>query len=131
MIGIKKTVETKLPEPYDDCTKDINPDTSRLVKIVLEKNITYRKVNCYDICLADYASALNISFSDVSNSNEFSYLNECSELCPVECTSNTFDVIQNEHNLPDELISYDLRVRFFFIYPKFTKITQTVKNIRI
>lgn len=55
-IGILKAVDKKLPEPYNHCQEDINPETSHLVKSILKQNITYRKKNCYDQCLVEWAS---------------------------------------------------------------------------
>ena len=126
-IGIKITVDTKLPEPYNSCKEDINSKTSHLVKMVLEQNITYRKVNCYESCLENYALKHNLSMRKFFfNDKEFSYINECSQFCPLECTSKTFDVIKNELSL-DNQFPYDLKVNFYFINPKYTEITQTVK----
>ena len=43
-LGIRLTVDIKLPEPYSDCTKNyaIVANPSHLAKKVLDQNITYR-----------------------------------------------------------------------------------------
>ena len=49
-VGIKKTVDTKLPRPYSNCAKDISSRTSDLVEEVLQKNETYRRKHCFELC---------------------------------------------------------------------------------
>ena len=74
-IGMKKTVDSKLPHPYNDCEQDINKATSFLVRRILEQNITYRKVNCYDLCIQEYALGKNVSVDAVYNSNRSEMFN--------------------------------------------------------
>lgn len=124
-VGIKKTVDTKLPEPYNNCEGNINSETSHLVMKVLEQNITYRRVNCYDLCLQEYASKRNISTVDAYNG--FNFIVECSRLCPAECSSHKFEVDQNELEVRSES-PHVSRVTFFFYEPRYTEITQTVKT---
>ncbi len=47
---LEKTIETKLGYPFNYCWKRKNlPDTS-LVRQLAEVNITYRQVNCFELC---------------------------------------------------------------------------------
>ena len=124
-IGIKKTVDTKLPKPYNECLQNINKATSTLVKQILEQNITYRKINCYDLCIHEYAYKVNLSVKAIYNDEAFSYETECSQNCPSECTSNTYDFDQNE--IVYENSSY-LKVNFHFVDQKYTELTQIVKT---
>jgi hypothetical protein len=124
-IGIKKTVDTKLPKPYNECLQNINIATSTLVKQILEQSITYRKINCYDFCIHEYASKNNLPIRLVYNNTHFSYETECSQSCPSECTSITYVFDQNE--IVYENSSY-LKVNFHFVDQKYTELTQIVKT---
>ena len=124
-IGIKKTVDSKLPYPYNDCKKVINSETSHLVKKILEQNMTYRKINCYDFCIQEYAANNSLTINMVYDNSKFSYEKECGQSCPSECTSRTYDFDQNE--IAYEGSSY-LRVNFHFVVPKFVELTQIVKT---
>ena len=125
-VGIKKTVDTKLPEPYNQCiqSNSINTETSNLVKQVLEQNITYRKINCYDLCIQEYALGKNVSLDRVYREGKFSYEDECSGRCPSECTSSIYDFDQNE--IVYENSTY-LKVNFHNVEPKYTELTQLRK----
>ncbi len=124
-IGIKKTVDSKLPYPYNDCKNVINSETSLLVKKILEQNMTYRKINCYDLCIQEYATNNNLTINMVYDNSKFSYEKECGQNCPSECTSRTFDFDQNE--IVYEGSSY-LRVNFHYVEPKFVELTQIEKT---
>jgi len=115
-IEMKKTIETKEPFPYSNCTQNINSDTSHLVNQILQQNITYRQRDCYELC---YASYLNTS----SILGKFDYKGNCSNPCPLECTSTTFQIIKNEMNTNSE------HSRLIFYYPnwEYTQILQSVK----
>ena len=127
-IGIRKTVDAKLPKPYDNCKEDINPGTSRLVRAILEQNVTYRKVTCYDFCLEEYALKNNLSTTSVFNGNDFNYTQECSELCPLECKSSHFETVTNEYEILDGSSYRYVRVNFHFMDEKYTDVTQAVKT---
>ena len=126
-VGIKKTVDRQLPEPYNSCKKVITSETSHLVKKILEQNITYRKVTCYDFCLEEYASKNKLSIKDVINGNDFNYTEDCSELCPLECDSNLFETVENV-NIIDDGSSYSyLKVNFHYMDDRYTEMIQAVK----
>jgi len=50
----EKTVETKLENPFNNCWNRIDLPGTPLVKQLSEANITYRQVNCFELCLQDY-----------------------------------------------------------------------------
>ena len=127
-VEMKKTIETKEPFPYSNCTHKINSDTSRLVKEILQQNITYRQRNCYEWCLEDYLEEYYMTEEIFRKriSRKFDYKGNCSELCPLECTSTSFYLIKNEINLNSN-DSKLLALNFFYSDRKYTEITQSVK----
>lgn len=125
-LGIQKTVDTKLPEPYNSCQKDINSGTSELVKKVLDQNITYRKINCYDLCLQEYSFNHNISIEEAFD--ELKYEEHCSGSCPVDCVSTIFDHVHSGISLVDQNLSTVLQANFHFFANKYTELVQTVKT---
>ena len=130
LIGIQKTIDTKLPEPYSPCKRGINPESSHLVKQILDQNLTYRKVYCYDLCLNEYASKLNISKKDTYNMLEFNYESNCSQYCPLECETKIFEI--TESTIPFTTFTnispaHSFELNFHFSNNKFTELTQIVK----
>ncbi len=126
VVTIKKTIDAKLPEPYSRCTDKIDSGSSHLVKHILEQNVTYRKTNCYDLCLNEYASSRNISKKDVY-AMRFNYPGNCSEICPVECFSNVFEVSEAVYNYDDHG-SHFVWINFFYIDNQYIELNQTVKT---
>ncbi len=130
LIEMKKTIETKEVSPYSNCTRNIYSDTSHLVKEILQQNITYRQRYCYDICLKEYmenySGSQNLSIQEAYFRSDFYYKGNCSNLCPLECTSTKFDIIRNEMNLNPNDPKF-LRLNFYYSDRKYTEITQSVK----
>lgn len=106
-IDFRKLVEIKLPDPFSSCTLDISPGTSDLVKYVLDQNITYRKVNCFDRCKEDR-------------------LDSCLHLCPLECEKKIFDMNVNFFSLPDSQRN-TLIMNVYYLSTEFTESVQTAK----
>ncbi len=94
---IQKTDDIKLPYPYSNCTQNINSETSYLVKEIIEKNITYRQVYCYELCyhnyLRNYARAQNTTVKDAFDIVVFDFKNNCSQICPLECSSTYYQTL--------------------------------------
>ena len=128
LISIKKTVDTKLPEPYSRCTKGINAEESLLVRQILERNLIYRKDYCYDLCINEYASNRNISRPDAYWKIDFNYEGYCSQHCLLECSTNIFEI--SESRVPFSNVSnwnsYD--INFHFMNSKYTEMKQFVKT---
>lgn len=126
-MGIKKTVNLMLPKPYSDCTENIDSEMSDLVEKILEQNITYRRDYCFDLCynnyLENYALSLNISKYQASSNFTFDFKGNCSQFCPLECSSTSFETFKNE--LP---ISCNFLINFYFTDRKYTEISQIVKT---
>jgi len=48
---LEKSVETKLEFPFNNCWDRISLPNTPLVRQLSEANITYRQVNCFELCL--------------------------------------------------------------------------------
>ncbi len=53
-IILEKTIETKLEYPFNNCWNLINLPDTPLVRQLTETNVTYRQVNCFELCFQDY-----------------------------------------------------------------------------
>jgi hypothetical protein len=129
LVGLKKTVGVKLPKPYSNCTENINSKTSHLVRAILEQNVTYRQMNCYALCyrryLDNYVASRNMTHYEAFETLNFDFKGNCSNQCPLECTSIEFVISKNEMSLNagDNL----LVLNFFYSELKYTEISQTEK----
>ena len=106
---IKKTVDDKLPEPYNPCLdkESIDKFDSKLVKEILGGNYEYRQVNCYDLCYQKHLESLaglrNISLLQAfQKTSEFNRKDNCDNLCPLECDTVNFEISTIEHELSDK-----------------------------
>ena len=118
LISFKKTIETRLPKPYSNCTQNINSEYSEMVKEAIQTNFTYRRVNCFNSCMLKMQK-LNGSFTD--------NIAFCSDSCPLECQTISFDSNRNSVKLPQQLSSY-LSINFFYSSNKYTDLTQSVQT---
>ena len=115
-ISFEKTIETKLPKPYSNCTQNINSEYSEMVKEAIQANFTYRRVNCFNWCM----KKLNGSLPDI--------VHFCMKSCPVECETVSFDVNSNLINLPKTPeFERTLLVNFFYSSNKYTELSQSVR----
>lgn len=128
-VDIEKRVDIKLPAPYSDCTLPITPATSSLVSKVLQQGITYRKVNCYELCRLEHLQFVRgqRNVSDNNATYPFTYEANCFHLCPLECSTKTFDV--NVNYVPVAgLAQTNLIINIFYPNSKYTELIQTVKT---
>ncbi len=127
-IEMKKTVDIKLPIPYTSCSERINSETSHLVKRILYQNIAYRQKNCFDLCfniyLTEYALTNNLTKAVAYLKLEFDYIGNCSHVCPLECSSTSFEIFgcESRSNLNVLLMN------FYYSEQKYTEITQIEKT---
>lgn len=120
-VSVKKSVDVKLPEPYNNCKDDIDSETSDLVKEILEQNITYRQINCYDLCYYNYQK-----LSQFQAYTSFNYIDSnCTLVCPLECVTNSFEVTQTTKILDGK---QKLIINVFYGSNKYTDVTQSVKT---
>ena len=120
-VSIQRTVDIKLPKPYNDCLETINSDTSEVAKEVLDLNVTYRRVNCFEWCMIKGAKS-GLFFDDQFES--------CSQACPLECRTNGFEVSTDYLSL-DKGMENILAINFFYSSNKYTELSQTVKTTEI
>lgn len=123
---IRKKVDIKLPAPYSDCTRSITPAASSLVSKVLQQGITYRKVNCYELCKLQYIEGQRNVY-DKNATYPFTYEDNCLHMCPLECSTQTFDVNVN-YILATGVSPTSLRLNIFYANSKYTELVQIVKT---
>ena len=123
-IDIKREVEQKLEEPYNQCQN--------------VSDVTYRQTNCLAQCRnGNFASRYNCTLSNyywlpghryceekVSNSSELD--SECKEQCPKEFSSVKFEVLLN---IPDRgtNINDTLEFHVWYLDLGYIKRSQTPK----
>jgi len=105
---LEKTVETKLEFPFNNCWERINLPDTPLVKQLSAANITYRQVNCFELCFQKYVQkyALEHGISEdearwkeeVKNHDRET---NCNDLCPLECESTQYKMSQSMLSLTD------------------------------
>jgi len=105
---LEKSVETKLEYPFNDCWNRINLPDTLLVRQLSAANITYRQVNCFEICfqkfVQEYALENRISEDEARGNDEVkSYDREtnCNDLCPLECESTLYRISQSMFSLSE------------------------------
>ena len=131
-VEMRKTIDTKEPFPYSNCTKNIKLETSDLVKEILEQNISYRQIHCFELFYEEYlvkcGSLQNLTIQKPAKPvKEFDYRLYCSKKCPLECTSITFEIVENEinFNIDDDRF---LWMNFFYSDRKYIEVLQSVKT---
>jgi len=136
---IEKSVEAKLQYPFNNCWNFNNLPDTPLVRQLSEANITYRQVNCFELCFQDYVRkyALDNRISeDEARRNEevqnYDRKTNCNDLCPLECEITQYKISESVKRLGElftirEELNY-LRIYMFFDSLKYTKISQTPKT---
>jgi hypothetical protein len=123
---IKRVFTNRLGEPYNNCVKDLsnlNLFESKFVHhILIKTNISYRQVDCFDLCMAqNILDKCNISQSlgfvweinprdselDCTRRERENFLNtdiysKCTPLCPKECDSIDYDIEVMTSKYPTE-----------------------------
>jgi hypothetical protein len=122
---IKRVFTNRLGEPYNNCVKDLsslNLFESKFVHHILKKtNISYRQVDCFDLCMAqNILNKCNISQSlgfmweirsgtkiNCTRKERENFLNtdiysKCTPLCPKECDSIDYDIEVMTSKYPTE-----------------------------
>jgi hypothetical protein len=151
-FSVKKTIAKKLPAPYNDCFDDVSlfPLNKTLINYILNKNMSYTQNECINYCLSlkynetnkcncsletlddlwtkcyNYAETEEISDCTFNFTEEFASGNQyelCSEYCPLECNSFTFQISQTiQPIIVNGNLSSD------FLYPKFKTAENFSKN---
>ncbi len=95
------------------------------------QNISYRQIHCFELCYEEYlvkcGSLQNLTIQKPAKPvKEFDYRFYCSKKCPLECTSITFEIVENEINFIDE--DPFLSMNFFYSDRKYIEVLQSVKT---
>jgi len=144
-LRLEKTVETKLEFPFNNCWNRINLPDSHLVRKLSETNISYRQLNCFELC-QNHSLLHELSKDEV---------NKCNQACPLECESTQYRISETKFSLADfsdrdeyslkwtpvikkklnisvnsteEFEKNNLRLKILFDSLKYTKISQTPKT---
>jgi len=107
-IILEKTVETKLEYPFNNCWERVNLPDTPLVRQLSAANITYRQVNCFELCfqnfLQKYASEHKIGEDEARMKIEvrnYDKVKKCNHLCPLECESTQYKISESMFTLGD------------------------------
>ncbi len=106
-LKLEKIVETKLEFPFNNCWERVNLPDTPLVRQLSAANITYRQVNCFELCyeifVQNYALEQKISEDEARLKDEvktFDKEKNCNKLCPLECESTQYKITHNNSNQP-------------------------------
>ena len=89
-IMVKKTLDAKLEDPYNDCKSNLNrPDAfdSDFYRETFRVYNSYTQKHCFDVC-----TKINIMKNCECNVGFYSQTNPCHTLPQIKCTRDTFEV---------------------------------------
>jgi len=96
---LEKIIESKLELPYNDCYNRENLPDTNYVRQLAEANITYRQINCFELCYQDYlknyAIENNITEDQAATRKEvrvFDTEKNCKKFCPLECKNTDYKI---------------------------------------
>jgi len=103
---LEKTVETKLEYPFNNCWNLNNLPDTPLVRQLSAANITYRQVNCIELCfqnlVRDNALEHEISENEAKKKDEVqNFDTECNHLCPLECENTQYKISESLSSIAD------------------------------
>jgi len=108
ILILEKTVETKLEYPFNNCWDRVNLPDTPLVRHLTEANITYRQVNCFELCFQNYIQNYALEHEineDEARLNEkvknYDKMKNCKHLCPLECESTQYKISESIFFLAD------------------------------
>lgn len=117
-IGISKTVNKKLGEPYNDCIKSLDTYkkfNTTFYKTIINSNIKYTQSSCIELCFDYYLAPVcscKVPYGDIFIGDtdrpicykgfdqlncgvvfieNFNQWKECYKMCPLECDEVIFD----------------------------------------
>jgi len=97
-----KTIETKLESPFNNCWDLANLPDTPLVRQLNAANITYRQVNCFELCFQDHVRKYSLENGISEDEARLKYQVEnydretnCNLLCPLECESTQYKMSQS------------------------------------
>jgi len=108
VIILEKTVETKLEYPFNNCWNLNNLPDTPLVRQLSAANITYRQVNCFELCfqnfVQNYAREHKIGEAEAILKDEvknYDKVKNCNHFCPLECESTQYKISESMFSLVD------------------------------
>ncbi len=108
ILRLEKTIETKLEYPHSKCRRSENFPDSIYINQLTKSNVTYRQVNCFELCLKNFVRSFalekNISeFEANSYFGDFDLIKNCEHLCPLECEITSYSVKVNSYSIAKKL----------------------------
>ena len=124
-IGIKKTFIYKAQSPFSECDR-LTEFTSELYELIVRKNVTYRQVDCFDLCLQKMVISACQCYSlkylklvdgvgpclSLDELKCFKQENDrflqseksklCGDQCPLECNSVDYEFSYSISDFPTE-----------------------------
>jgi len=105
---LEKTVVTKLEFPFNNCWNLNNlPDTPLVIQLA-KANITYRHVNCVELCFLNfvqkYALEHKLSEKDARGKEAVKTYDKdknCNQLCPLEYESTQYRISESKYSMGD------------------------------
>jgi hypothetical protein len=105
-LKIEKSVEAKLEFPFNNCWDRTNLPVTPLVRKLSGDNITYRQVNCFELCFQNFVQkyALDNKMSgDAAREKDevknYDKAKNCNNLCPLECESTQYRISESKSSL--------------------------------
>jgi len=100
-LVMEKTVETKLEYPFNNCWSRFNLPDTPLVGQLAEANITYRKVNFFELCFQNLFKSMHWITELVRERQEGNYdrITNCNDLCPSECESTQYRISESKFSV--------------------------------
>ncbi len=151
-LVVDRTVDEKLPEPYNRCLKNVTGFKSNktIIDFILNSGESYSQVKCLELCFdLNYIEKNPCNCSNTSlgrvwqdcfdkranyyrTSCTYTYKNKfytnslikmCSQYCPLECDSTSYSVVVSGYVTNDNLTT----MQVFYRSLKYTFITQQAK----
>ncbi len=117
-LKLEKSVETKLEFPFNNCRERMNLPETPLVRQLSEANITYRQVNCLELCVQNfvqhYAREQGISEVEARGKKLKNYDKDqdCNHLCPLECESTQYRISESKFYINDFSCAKEYGLRY-------------------
>jgi hypothetical protein len=126
---MQKTVDIKLPMPYSNCSENI--DSQKSIYKINGQHMGYRQKNCYESCFYEYLKKYAVDHKmnnrDAYHELKFEYNGNCSKICPLECSSTSFEISQSSV-AQGSTESSAVTVDFIYSECKYTVISQAIKT---
>ena len=129
LVEMQKTVDIKLPMPYSNCSENI--DSQKSIYKINGQHMGYRQKNCYESCFYEYLKKYAVDHKmnnrDAYHELKFDYNGNCSKICPLECSSTSFEISQSSV-AQGSTESSAVTVDFIYSERKYTVISQAIKT---